>query len=90
MKKIDLNTFIFRLTDEIRHFEETQMSLNPEDVKTQEQWVNHFLVFSGYEDEEGDYETSEYEDDLYYGDSFEYQELVNRRKYRSFRDDDRY
>jgi len=91
MKKFDLNTFIFRFTDELRQFEETQTIHAASSEKTMEEWVEAFLVYSGYSEEtEEDFLSEEYDDDFYYGDSFEYQDLVNRRKYRSFRDDDRY
>lgn len=91
MKKIDLNTFIAKATDELRVFEERQEILSTDSRKTMEEWINNFLIFSGYQDEdEESLSSEEYDDDFYYGDSFEYQELVNRRKYRSFRDDDSY
>lgn len=91
MKKIDLNTFVFQFIDEVRDFEEAQTALNLDPLRTKEEWVNNFLVYSGYENElEEDFSREEYDDDIYYGDSFEYQDLVNRRKYKSFRDDDRY
>lgn len=91
MKKMDLNTFVAKFTDQIRDFEESQIMLGGEGKKTITEWVNKFLIFSGYEEEDEDeFASEQYDDDFYYGDSFEYQELVNRRKYRSFRDDDRY
>jgi len=91
MKKMDLNTFVAKFTDQIRDFEESQIMLGGEGKKTIAEWVNKFLIFSGYEEEDEDeFASEQYDDDFYYGDSFEYQELVNRRKYRSFRDDDRY
>lgn len=91
MKKIDLSSFIGKVTDELRVFEETQETLGMDSRKTMEEWINNFLIFSGYQEEdEENFSSEEYDDDFYYGDSFEYQELVNRRKYRSFRDDDSY
>jgi hypothetical protein len=89
MKKIDLSEFVFKINEDIRDFEESQATHSPDAKRTMEEWVNNFLIFSGYSEEE-DFQVEDYEDDLYYGDSFEYQDLVNRRKYKSFRDDDRY
>lgn len=90
MKKIDLNDFLFKINEDIRDYEESQIAHSHGSKRTMEEWVNNFLVFSGYTEEEEDFQVDEYDDDGYYGDSYEYQELVNRRKYRSFRDDDRY
>jgi len=91
MKKVDLMSFVDNISQEIRHFEESQLSFNPTAKKTMQEWVNHFMVHCGYaEEDEENFNIDDYENDLYYSDSYEYQELVNRRKYRSFRDDDRY
>lgn len=90
MKKIDLNDFVFKFNEDIREYEESQATHSPSSKRTMEEWVNNFLVFSGYTEQEEEFGTDEYDDDVYYGDSYEYQDLVNRRKYRSFRDDDRY
>lgn len=91
MKKIDLVSFVDNISQEIRDFEESQLSFNPMAKKTMYEWINHFMVHCGYEQKgEDDIGIDEYENDIYYSDSYEYQELVNRRKYRSFRDDDRY
>jgi len=90
MKKLDLNDFIYKITEDIRDFEETQATHSPNSERTMEEWVNNFLIFSGYSEEEDDFQVDDYEDELYYNDSYGYQDLVNRRKYRSFRDDDRY
>ena len=91
MKKIDISTFVYKITDEIREFEESQISINAEATKTQQEWINNFLIYCGYEEKENEeFSSIEYEDDFYYDDTYEYQDIVNRRKYRSFRDDDRY
>jgi len=91
MKKIDISTFVYKITDEVREFEESQISINPEATKTMQEWVNNFLIYCGYEEEnEEEFESIGYEDDFYYEDAYGYQDVVNRKKYRSFRDDDGY
>ena len=91
MKKIDLVSFVDNISQEIRDFEESQLAFNPMAKKTMHEWINHFMIHCGYEEKsEERIDIDEYENDIYYSDSYEYQELVNRRKYRSFRDDDRY
>ena len=91
MKKIDISTFVYKITDEVREFEESQISINPEATKTMQEWVNNFLIYCGYEEEnEEEFESIGYEDDFYYEDTYGYQDVVNRKKYRSFRDDDGY
>lgn len=93
MKKFDLDGFTNKIIQEIREFEENQLSYTSSDKKTMQEWVDSFLVFAGYSDEDEDeeeYLSEEYDDDFYYDDSFEYQQVINRKKYRSFRDDDMY
>lgn len=91
MRKVDLNTFVYQFVDEVKDFEERQLVINPEQEKTMQEWVNYFLIYSGYqEEEEEEYASDEYGDDFDYFEELQHEELVNRRKYRSFRDDDRY
>ena len=91
MKKIDLSTFVYQIFDELKDFEERQNTINCEQTKSMEDWINYFLIYSGYKEEDDDsYENSEYLDNFDYDDEFGYEDLVNRRKYRSFREDDRY
>lgn len=93
MKKINISSFMSLLKKEIKEYEFYQSSYSNEMLKTPDEWVESFLVFAGYQEEK---EFSEQHDGDYiqelYGDyeDFAYDELVNRRKYRSFRDDDRY
>jgi len=86
MKKIDLSTFVYSFMDEIKEFEENQMMYDPETTRTMDEWVNSFMIYSGYEEESEE----ELDIDFDYLQDFEYRDLVNRRKYKSFRDDDRY
>ena len=91
MRKINLNTFVYRFVEEVREFEENQTTIHIGAEKSMEEWVESFLVFSGHtEKDEEDIFSEEYDDDLYYGQDLQFQDLVNRRKYRSFRDDDSY
>jgi hypothetical protein len=91
MKKVDVNTFVLSMKDELDSFATFQLDYSTED-KTMPEWVDKFVNFAGYGDDEVDEEIGdeEYDDELYYGQDLQYEELVNRRKYRSFRDDDRY
>ncbi len=91
MKKIDLSTFVYSFMDEIKEFEENQMMYDPETTRTMDEWVNSFMIYSGYEEEsEEELDIDDYDNDFDYLQDFEYRDLVNRRKYKSFRDDDRY
>jgi len=91
MKKVDVNTFIYSLKDELENFATFQLDYGLEHL-TKEQWMHRFVNFAGYSEFESSDEdfSEEYEDDFYYSKDLEYEEVVNRRKYRSFRDDDRY
>ena len=91
MKKVDVNTFVLSMKDELDSFATFQMDYSTES-RTMGEWVDKFVSFAGYSDDEvsEDFDDEEYDDDLYYGQDLQYEELVNRRKYRSFRDDDRY
>lgn len=88
MKKNDVSSFVLSLREELENFEHYQLSYSPHISKTNGEWVDSFLKFAGFtEDEvEEEYE-EEYDDETYYGQDSQYEELVNRRKYRSFRDD---
>jgi hypothetical protein len=91
MKKIDLSGFVNQLIGELKEYEDFSIQNFSETEKTMDEWIENFLVFSGYSDEtDVDYGYEEYDDEIYYGQDCQYEELVNRRKYRSFRDDDRY
>lgn len=91
MKKIDLNSFVNLLISELKDYEDFSIQNLSEQEKTMDEWVENFLVFSGYSDEQDeDFGYDEYDDEIYYGKDLKFEELVNRRKYRSFRDDDRY
>lgn len=88
MKKIDISDFIVSLKEEIENFEYYQLSFSSTSKKTYSEWIDSFLTFSGInEDSIESSEEEEYESELYFGEDSQYEELVNRRKYRSFRDD---
>lgn len=93
MKKININSFLSILKDEIKEYEFYQSSYSNDTTKTTEEWIESFLVFAGYQEGRnfGEEFDSDYTQELY-GDyeDFDYDDLVNKRKYRSFRDDDRY
>ena len=90
MKKINLNTFVYRLADELKDFEESWLSFDVETEKTANQWINSFLSYCGYQESGDSFISEEYDDELDYMHDSYYEDLVNRRKYRSFRDDDMY
>ena len=91
MKKIDLSTFVNQLISELKEYEDFSLQNSFESDKTMDEWVEGFMVFSGYSDEQNDdFGYDEYDDEIYYSQDLKYGDLVNRRKYRSFRDDDRY
>lgn len=91
MKKIDVNMFILKMKEELDSFESYQLTYSASSEKTTDEWVSDFMVFAGHEDADiQDQFEEEYDDELYYGQDLQYEELVNRRKYRSFRDDDSY
>jgi hypothetical protein len=90
MKKIDLNTFVYNFFDEIRQFEEKQTTFDPAAEKTMEEWVNQLMIYCGYEEEDEEESLEDYDDSFDYLEDLGFQEVVNRKKYRSFRDDDRY
>lgn len=92
MKKIDISDFIVSLKEEIENFEYYQLSYSSTSKKTYSEWIDSFLKFSGISEDsiESSEEEEEYESELYFGEDSQYEDLVNRRKYRSFRDDDRY
>lgn len=88
MKRNDVSSFVSSLKEELENFEHYQLSYSPDVQKTNPEWVDSFLKFAGFtEDEVDDDYEEEYEDEIYYGQDSQYEELVNRRKYRSFRDD---
>jgi hypothetical protein len=93
MKKLDVAEFLGQLREELDNFEHYQISYTPTAEKTYSEWADSFMKFAGIGedevDEEYDEELEEYDDEYGYVDSH-YEELVNRRKYRSFRDDDSY
>lgn len=89
MNKIDITEFIFAIKEELDNFEHYQTTYSTTKLKTMAEWVDKFVKFSGYEDSlEDEYEESE--EEIYYGEDLQFEDLVNRRKYSSFRDDDRY
>lgn len=91
MKKTDLSGFVNQLISELKEYEDFSIQNFSETEKTMDEWLDSFLVFSGYsESSDADYGYEEYDDEVYYNQDLQYEELVNRRKYRSFRDDDRY
>lgn len=90
MKKNDVSNFVLTLREELENFEHYQLSYSPDTTKTNGEWVDSFLKFAGFAEDEvddEDYGDEEYDDEVYYGQDSQYEELVNRRKYRSFRDD---
>ena len=89
MKKIDVNTFAHTLKEEVDNFVSFQSDYSDEEL-TLEEWMHRFSSFSGYSDSEEENVYEDYDEDFYYGTDLKYEEVVNRRKYRSFRDDDSY
>lgn len=90
MKKINISDFVLNLRNELDDYESYQTTYSSISEKTMEEWVDSFMNFSGYTEEtEEDFE-EEYNDEIYYGQDLGFEDLVNRRKYRSFRDDDIY
>jgi hypothetical protein len=88
MKKNDVSSFVLTLREELENFEHYQLSYSPDTVKTNGEWVDSFLKFAGFAEDEVDEDgDEEYDDEVYYGQDSQYEELVNRRKYRSFRED---
>ena len=91
MKKMDLSSFVNQLVAELKEYEDFSIQNSFDEQKTMDEWVECFMGFCGYVDEkEEDFGFDEYDDEIYYGEDLKYEELVNRRKYKSFRDDDRY
>lgn len=89
MNKVDITEFVLSLKEELDNFEQYQTTYSTTHLKTMAEWLDKFLKFGGYEDSiEDEYEDSE--EEIYYGEDLQFEDLVNRRKYRSFRDDDRY
>lgn len=91
MKKIDVDTFALSLKEDIDNFVSFQNDYSNEQL-TPDEWMHRFNSFSGYSDIEDDESFEDYEDEeeFYYGTDLQYEDVVNRRKYRSFRDDDSY
>lgn len=89
MKNFNVTDFVVLLKKELENFEHYQISYTPTTEKTMDEWVSSFMSFSGYADEEGELEFSneEYDDETYYGFEPQYEELVTRRKIKSFRED---
>ena len=91
MKKMDLSSFVNQLVAELKEYEDFSIQNSFDEQKTMDEWVECFMSFCGYADEkEDDFGFDEYDDEIYYSEDLKYEELVNRRKYKSFRDDDRY
>lgn len=90
MKRINVTEFILNLRNELDDFENYQTTYSSTAQKTMSEWVNSFMNFSGYSEEVEDEFSEEYDDELYYEQDLQFEDLVNRRKYRSFRDDDMY
>ena len=95
MKKVDVNLFVLNMKEELDNFAAFQLDYSAEN-KTMPEWVDKFVNFAGYGENENSWdlddeeEDEEYDDENYYSQDYQYEELVNRRKYRSFRDDDKY
>jgi len=90
MKKINISEFVINLRNELDEYENYQTTYSSTTEKTMDEWVDSFMSFSGYMDETEEQFQEEYNDDFYYGQDLGFEDLVNRRKYRSFRDDDMY
>lgn len=88
MKYFNVSEFALLLKEEIDNFEHYQVSYSPSAEKTIAEWVNSFMVFAGYADEEVEDTVSyeEYDDEYGYMDPH-YEELVSRKKIRSYRED---
>jgi len=92
MKKIDSDEFLTLAIKELDNFTQFQTNHSLSSKKTFEDWVISFTEFCGIKeiDDEDSFCDDRYEDELYYDKDYQFEDLVNRRKYRSFRDDDRY
>lgn len=90
MKYFNVSEFILLLKEELENYEHYQVSYSPATEKTMGEWVDGFMTFAGYADDEvkDDYEYEEYDDDKYYEQyTHEEYEFVTRKKVKSFRED---
>jgi len=87
-KEINVNKFIDTILSELKEFKEAQLVYESQPTRTMQEWVENFLFFSGYNEEKDEELFEEHNDDLYYGDIFQFEEVVNRKKYRSWKEDD--
>lgn len=91
MKKIDSDQFLTLTIKELDNFTQFQSNHSTLTKKTFEEWFDSFTEFCGIKDtDDEEYLDDEYDDELYYGQNYQFEDIVNRRKYRSFRDDDSY
>jgi hypothetical protein len=91
MKKIDSDQFLTLTIKELDNFTQFQANQTTFAKKTFEEWFDAFTEFCGIKETDDDeYLDDEYDDELYYGQNYQFEDIVNRRKYRSFRDDDSY
>lgn len=90
MKKINISEFVLNLRNELDDYETYQTTYSTTIEKTMDEWVESFMNFSGYLEETEEEFEEEYDDEVYYGQDLGFEDLVNRKKYRSFRDDDMY
>jgi predicted translin family RNA/ssDNA-binding protein len=87
-KEINISKFIEKISSELEDFKESQLIYSSQSTKTMEEWVENFLFFSGYSEEREEMAFEEHDDDLYYGDIFQFEEVINRKKYKSWKEDD--
>lgn len=92
MKKLNVSDFLLALKEDLDSFEHYQLDYAPMVEKTTPEWVDAFLTFAGFNGDEVEEDESyeEYDDEQYYSQDLQYEELVSKRKYRSFRESDEY
>lgn len=87
-RNLKVEAFVEKFMSEISEFVESQKRYSRDSSKTMKEWVEDFLFFSGYAEESEDLRFTEDDDDYGYDDMFYIDDIVDRKKYRSWRDDE--
>jgi len=91
MKNITIEEFMTQAIQELDEFSVYVGNNARFREKPFTEWVISFSEFCGaLENQDEEIFDEEYDDNFYYGQDLQFEDLVNRRKYRSFRDDERY
>lgn len=91
MKNITVDEFVTKAIKELDEFSLYKSNGSGLREKSFAEWFISFSEFCGVtEEQDEEIYDEEYDDSLYYGQDLQFEGLVNRRKYRSFRDDERY